>query len=307
MIMGRFTLPNNIKLLIDRYEVHFDNLEYVFVANRCYSCPPDRFFTDRRIILREIPGTSSLIATFCDQECYSNKSTIIIRDKHTKYSLSYLLTILNCRLLYWYFLLVASKSDQNLFPRLSLTNTRQLPIRRINFTTPESERKKLVNNLTTQYKTAQSDQVLTQVEECLPKDKDDNFITDQEKSDVIHDFLAFLAEQMIKMNKEKQAEIKNFFSWLKDVHGIDKDVLKPKTYLNKFYKLESGDLFKHLEKNKIKPNPTDYSRIKNAFEESVNKLRPLIQRMETTDCLIDQVVYKLYGLTEEEIKIVEGK
>jgi type II restriction/modification system DNA methylase subunit YeeA len=30
-------------------------------------------------------------------------------------------------------------------------------------------------------------------------------------------------------------------------------------------------------------------------------------KLQKTDWLIDPIVYKLYGLTEEEIKIVEGK
>ncbi|MEA2045925.1 MAG: hypothetical protein U9N48_05310 [Euryarchaeota archaeon] len=33
--------------------------------------------------------------------------------------------------------------------------------------------------------------------------------------------------------------------------------------------------------------------------------RSLLTRIEETDRLIDQVVYKLYGLTDEEIGIVE--
>ncbi|MDP2765961.1 MAG: hypothetical protein Q8O41_00690 [Candidatus Methanoperedens sp.] len=35
------------------------------------------------------------------------------------------------------------------------------------------------------------------------------------------------------------------------------------------------------------------------------KLAPLLKRIEATDGLIDQIVYRLYGLTEDEIKIVE--
>jgi hypothetical protein len=31
------------------------------------------------------------------------------------------------------------------------------------------------------------------------------------------------------------------------------------------------------------------------------------QKLAATDWLIDQLVYRLYGLTEEEIAIVEGK
>ena len=33
----------------------------------------------------------------------------------------------------------------------------------------------------------------------------------------------------------------------------------------------------------------------------------LQRRIQTTDAQIDRLVYELYGLTEEEIKIVEGK
>jgi len=33
----------------------------------------------------------------------------------------------------------------------------------------------------------------------------------------------------------------------------------------------------------------------------------LSRQIETTDAAIDKLVYELYGLTEEEVKIVEGK
>jgi hypothetical protein len=49
------------------------------------------------------------------------------------------------------------------------------------------------------------------VEACLPKDAEGNFIAEQEVSDVVHDLLAFLAERMLEMNKQKQQEIKG--SW----------------------------------------------------------------------------------------------
>jgi hypothetical protein len=38
----------------------------------------------------------------------------------------------------------------------------------------------------------------------------------------------------------------------------------------------------------------------------VDKLGPLRETIKQTDRLIDKVVYELYGLTEEEIRIVEG-
>ena len=40
---------------------------------------------------------------------------------------------------------------------------------------------------------------------------------------------------------------------------------------------------------------------------SVGKLVPSMEQIERTDELIDAIVYRLYGLSEEEIRIVEGK
>ena len=40
---------------------------------------------------------------------------------------------------------------------------------------------------------------------------------------------------------------------------------------------------------------------------SVGKLRPLLERIEATDKLIDRIVYKLYRLTDKEIGMVEGR
>ncbi len=37
----------------------------------------------------------------------------------------------------------------------------------------------------------------------------------------------------------------------------------------------------------------------------MEKLAPLLKKIEATDGLIDAIVYRLYGLTESEINIVE--
>ena len=42
------------------------------------------------------------------------------------------------------------------------------------------------------------------------------------------------------------------------------------------------------------------------FLGSIGKLGPLREQIRRTDELINAVVYRLYGLTEEEIKIVES-
>ena len=47
---------------------------------------------------------------------------------------------------------------------------------------------------------------------------------------------------------------------------------------------------------------------KRLAETKDNKTKAVIQKqIEITDKKIDALVYELYGLTEEEIKVVEGK
>jgi len=45
--------------------------------------------------------------------------------------------------------------------------------------------------------------------------------------------------------------------------------------------------------------------IEKEYRDAINELGPVMKRIEMTDRLIDQIVYRLYGLKEEEINIVE--
>jgi hypothetical protein len=118
---------------------------------------------------------------------------------------------------------------------------------------------------------------------------------------------------MIAMNQEKRAVAKQFLTDLKDFHGIDAHVLNPKTKLDEFWKLEVLDLFEHLRKNArgLEQQKVDLSKgaehkIRSRFVAAKEALLPLEAQIVFTDQLIDQIVYRLYGLTEDEIKIVGG-
>jgi len=186
-----------------------------------------------------------------------------------------------------------------------------LPIRRISFTTPAEERARLGAELNDLYAQGKHAEILAVVQDCLPQDEAGNFIAERERSDVVHDLLAFLAERMLEMNKEKQKEIRGFLGWLEGYVGAKVEDLTPKTKLQSYYEHDYESFLAVLKKNKNKL-AVDPSRrepgeaLKAEFDGSMNKLLPLMERIRKTDDLIDMVVYRLYGLTEEEIKIVEG-
>jgi len=141
------------------------------------------------------------------------------------------------------------------------------------------------------------------VDACLPKDEAGNFIPEQEKSDVVHDLLAFLLEWMLEMNKQKQQEIKGFLGWLEGYVGAEVEDLTPKTKIQSYYEHDYDGLLAVLKKNKkllaIDPARREPGEaLRSEFEGSVSKLLPLPDRIEKTDELIDAVVYRLYGLTE---------
>ena len=122
-----------------------------------------------------------------------------------------------------------------------------------------------------------------------------------------------LAERMTAMNEEKRTTAKQFLADLKDFHSLDVHGLNPKTKLDEFWKLEILDLFEHLRKNarrleqqKVNLSKEAEDKIRSRFVAAKEALLPLEARIAFTDQLIDQIVYRLYGLTEDEIKIVEG-
>jgi hypothetical protein len=138
-----------------------------------------------------------------------------------------------------------------------------------------------------------------------------------EQADVVHDLLAHLAEQMIEMNKEKQAEVKGFLGWLADYTGMPVDDWALKTNLQRYYEHDWAEMQRILKRNQRKLPKVDLDvdayrnkpvrKIREAWETSMETLRPLLKDIKATDRLIDRIVYELYGLTEEEIAVVERR
>ena len=112
------------------------------------------------------------------------------------------------------------------------------------------------------------------------------------------------------LNKQKQSEIESFFRWLEEETGAKVDALTNKTKVRAYYELDVSELLAIIKKNKRKLSADPAKRkfqddLRQEFSDSIATLRPLLAQIEKTDRLIDEIVYKLYGLTDEEIGIVE--
>ncbi len=129
------------------------------------------------------------------------------------------------------------------------------------------------------------------------------------REDFVHDLLAELAQRMMDLNKEKHEEIDRFVGWMEEELGCNMEDLSGKTIIKAYYEHDFDELVSRLNSNKRKlAMPVDGlfgARLRGEYEASVAVLNPLNEALEQTDRLIDQIVYRLYGLTAEEIAIVE--
>jgi len=188
-----------------------------------------------------------------------------------------------------------------------------MPLRRINFITPEEERQQLLKQAKILYQeyldSKNPDKILTFVSERLPAAEDGTPDTEHEQSDVVHDLLAFLAEEMTRLNKDKQAGVKEFLSWLEqEIIKGSIESQKNKTKIRNFHEGTLEELLDVLKKNKVIQDPCPSAirdTIAGEFIAAVEVLNPLKEIIALTDKLIDWIVYKLYALNDEEIAIFE--
>jgi type I restriction-modification system DNA methylase subunit len=250
-----------------------------------------------------------------DKSTLAGKSTVIVRSFQDKHNGRVLMTLLNSTMMKFYIKesYGALAMDEGI--NFSAPLVSELPIRIINFATPDSERRQLLRQtkkLYQEYLDAKNlGRILAFVSELLPLKEDGTPDTEHEHSDVVHDLLAFLAEEMTRLNKEKQGKIKVFLTWLEEeiIKGSIEDQ-KNKTRIKDFHNNTFEDLLDVLKKNRVVPDPCPSSIrdiIASEFSSAVKALTPLKARIKATDDLIDQIVYRLYGLCDAEIAVVKGQ
>lgn len=110
------------------------------------------------------------------------------------------------------------------------------------------------------------------------------------------------ADLMLVLNKELQEISKKFQRTLQRKFTLNELPNK----LQDWYLLTYNEFIKELAKKKVKLSLSDEAEWEAYFLQESKIALDLKTKIETTDKEIDQMVYKLYELTDDEIKIVEG-
>ncbi|SFI11109.1 Eco57I restriction-modification methylase domain-containing protein [Halpernia frigidisoli] len=111
-----------------------------------------------------------------------------------------------------------------------------------------------------------------------------------------------LCNHILKLHSDLKIEYEKFYKTLEREFLIK--ILSKK--LQSWYHLSYNDFLLELKKQKVVLTLSQKADWETYFEQEKNKALQIQSQITTTDQEIDQMVYQLYGLTEEEIGIVEN-
>ncbi|MDN3595126.1 Eco57I restriction-modification methylase domain-containing protein [Zunongwangia endophytica] len=229
-----------------------------------------RFFEGARLLFREVPGSGRRIqCTYLEDRFYYGHSITPFKldEKLDKNILYKLLAIVNSKMISWFASVKVSNFAKKTFPKLNPKDIKSLPI-----------------------------------SEEINLSKSNN--------------LQIAAIEIIEKNKKIKVVVNKFQNYLLSQFPIEKLTKK----LQNWHELDFGEFIKELNKAITKENR---ERRKNEqeeipkltkkaefewmelFEDNKKKAVELQTQINQLDHQIDQMVYELYGLTDEEIKIVE--
>jgi hypothetical protein len=114
--------------------------------------------------------------------------------------------------------------------------------------------------------------------------------------------LANYAAKRTRLTSELQNAVTKFQRTLQRRFNLADLSLK----LKEWHQLTFTEFTKELAKKKVKLSLADESDWEDYFNEQKQKAQTLKTEIDHSDREIDRMVYELYGLTEEEVGIVEG-
>ncbi len=320
---------------VGRYLVLWNGKEWIKYGEWLAAPREPRFFRQERILVQQIIDWSSMriFVGWTDEELYNTQNQFNLVAKGET-NLKFVLAILASKLISYFHRAVYLDVSLQRFQKILIKDAKNLPIRKIDFASSQVEREAALTVVQSYYQQAVEDY------KSLPDFCNQAAVgallawVDGElaagRNDTVHDWLAFLAERMIEMNRARQAALEAF--WL-DVEGAAADartfaLLRKGKQAQSLYKdIPAARPFVNADSRSsitldasLDWNEEAFKGFVKALAGSVSGLSKLVQayrahaagvaalngRLAGTDWLIDQTVYKLYGLTAAEIAVVEG-
>ena len=119
---------------------------------------------------------------------------------------------------------------------------------------------------------------------------------------VTQEKISYLVNSIIASSENLQILSQQFISLL--ISKYDNENFKRSLF--NWFDTEFSDFLKELRKSKVKLTLSEEAEWMQYFNEQKERAQNLKAEIDKTDNAIDQLVYQLYGLTEEEIEIVEN-
>jgi hypothetical protein len=110
------------------------------------------------------------------------------------------------------------------------------------------------------------------------------------------------AQKMLTLTKQLNETRTAFIDYFRGKFALQKITRN----LENWHTLEFADFIKELAKQKVSLSSTDEFDFKPLFDREKKACVELQAQITQTDTEIDKMVYALYGLSEEEIRVVDG-
>ena len=242
----------------------------------------------------------------------------------------YLLALLNSSLVEFFFRSISAMIRGD-YLRFFTQSVAQIPIPRIAFTTAEEERTTLFNQGMALYADQDYRQLSAFVEACLSQQP--------AQRDVVHDLLAHLAEQMTTFKAQQAEKREDFLLTLESLlpkaslqklgrlwtpltvsASVDEIAAKLQAEANEIlgslaaqtldlaehFSILEEEQWKWLLKRRLRGILNNLPELVKVYRTFQPPLATLDRRIKDTAQTIDQIAYRLYGLTKEEIATIEA-
>tara|TARA_R110002096_G_scaffold135456_2_gene287303 strand:- start:218167 stop:221295 length:3129 start_codon:yes stop_codon:yes gene_type:complete len=253
---------------ISRYGVNAQNKEFLKYGDWLHRSRKPKFFNGERILIQEITGGNPprISAAIFDDVLYHDPGIISCLNV-SDVSIKFLLAIINSKLISWYNIKTSPKGKRTTFPKVLIGDIRRLPIKR----------------------GIRNDVTFIESKVDVISNSNKNYLS------VINKFQNYLLSQFSEIVLTKK-----LLNWHElEFSDFIKELNKAIKSTNKERAKEELELIPVLSKL----DEMDWMEV---FETKKAEAQALKAEIDKTDMEIDQMVYELYGLTDEEIAIVEA-